>query len=280
MNVKDDRKTDASHDLHMNDRLGDLNLDDDHHDDLVDHRMNVKGDRNLDGNRVIRNYVRHDLMTDESLGVNLCHRMNDLLGDHLMVVSHVNRSCVRRDLKMGVNLYRRMNDQLDDHSMDDGLMTVVNLYRRMNVMDDPSLGVKMDVSRDLRRNDRLDDHSMEDDHRDVPVDHHMSGMGDRKTDVNLLNRSYAPRDLKMDGNSDVKNLHVRLMVYLNMNCDRMSHDHLRYDRQMMLHRDMNRKVGMNLDGKLTIHHDCRPKKDVRTHLNHASHLMMVCLKKI
>ena len=37
---------------------------------------------------------------------------------------------------------------------------------------------------------------------------------------------------------------------LNTNCDRMSHDHLRYDRQMMRHRDMNRTVGMNLDGKI------------------------------
>jgi hypothetical protein len=34
----------------------------------------------------------------------------------------------------------------------------------------------------------------------------------------------------------------------------MSHDHLRYDRQMMLHRDKNRKDGMNLDEKMKIHH--------------------------
>ena len=33
-------------------------------------------------------------------------------------------------------------------------------------------------------------------------------------------------------------------------CDRMSHVHLRYDRQMKRRRDMNRKVGMNLDGKI------------------------------
>jgi hypothetical protein len=104
----------------------------------------------------------------------------------------------------------------------------------------------------------------------------MNGTGDRKTDGSHVNRNYAPRDLKMDGNSDVKNLHVRLMVYLNKNCDRMSHDHLRYDRQMMLHRDMNRKVGMNLDGKLTIHRGCHPKMD---DLMKGDHLM-VCLMRI
>jgi hypothetical protein len=48
-----------------------------------------------------------------------------------------------------------------------------------------------------------------------------------------------------------------------------------------MHRhDTNRKDEMNLDGKMKIHHDCRPKKDDRTHLNRESHLMMVCLKKI
>ena len=44
------------------------------------------------------------------------------------------------------------------------------------------------------------------------------------------------------------------MVYLNTSCDRMSHDHLRYDRQMMRHRDKNRMDGKNLDGKMKIHH--------------------------
>jgi len=35
---------------------------------------------------------------------------------------------------------------------------------------------------------------------------------------------------------------------LNMSCDRMSHDHLLYDRQMMRHHDTNLMDGMNLDG--------------------------------
>jgi hypothetical protein len=141
----------------------------------------------------------------------------------------------------------------------------------------------LDVNLCLRMNDLLDDHSMDDDHRDALVGHRKNEMGDRndlKMVVNLLNRNCVRLDLKMGGNSDVKNLHVRLMVYLNMNCDRMSHDHLRCGHLKMRHHDMNRMDGMNLDGKMKIHHDCRPKKDVRTHLNHASHLMMVCLKKI
>ena len=46
----------------------------------------------------------------------------------------------------------------------------------------------------------------------------------------------------------------------------MSCDHLRYDRQMMRHRDKNWKDEMNLDGKMKIHH--------------VIHQMMVCLKKI
>jgi len=44
----------------------------------------------------------------------------------------------------------------------------------------------------------------------------------------------------------------------------------------MHHRDTNRKVGMNLDGKLTIHRGCHPKMD---DLMKGDHLM-VCLKKI
>jgi hypothetical protein len=67
---------------------------------------------------------------------------------------------------------------------------------------------------------------------------------------------------------------------LNTSCDRMSHDHLRCDRLKMRRRDTNRMDGMSQDGKMKIHHDCRPKKDVRMHLNRESHLMMVCLMKI
>jgi hypothetical protein len=69
------------------------------------------------------------------------------------------------------------------------------------------------------------------------------------------------------------------MVYLSMSCDRMSRDHLRYDRQMMRHRDTNRTDGMNLDGKMKIHHVNHPKMDDRTHLNRENHLMMVCRMK-
>jgi hypothetical protein len=39
---------------------------------------------------------------------------------------------------------------------------------------------------------------------------------------------------------------------LNTNCDRMSHDHLRCDHQMMRHRDTNRMDWMNLDGKIPV----------------------------
>ena len=67
---------------------------------------------------------------------------------------------------------------------------------------------------------------------------------------------------------------------LNMNCDRMSHDHLRCGHLKMRRHDMNRMDEMNLDEKMKIHHDCHPKKDDQTHLNHASHLMMVCRMKI
>ena len=56
----------------------------------------------------------------------------------------------------------------------------------------------------------------------------------------------------------------------------MSHDHLRYDRQMMRHRDTNRMNGMNLDGKMKIHRGCHPKMD---DLMKGDHLM-ACLMKI
>jgi hypothetical protein len=87
---------DVSRGLRRNDRLDDLNLDDDRHGQKMvlmtdvshGHRMNVTDDRN-----------------DRKTGVNLCHRMNDLLDD-------------RRDLnlvvKMDVSRGHRMNDLLDD----------------------------------------------------------------------------------------------------------------------------------------------------------------------
>jgi len=49
---------------------------------------------------------------------------------------------------------------------------------------------------------------------------------------------------------------------------------------MMLHRDTNRMDGMNLDGKMKIHHVIHRMKVYRMRLNRASHLMMVCRMKI
>jgi hypothetical protein len=42
------------------------------------------------------------------------------------------------------------------------------------------------------------------------------------------------------------------MDYLNMNCDRMSHDHLRCGHLKMRHRDTNRMAEMTLDGKILV----------------------------
>ena len=213
-------------------------------DRLVGHH-DRKMDGNLDGNRGLRmngTDDRNDLMTDANLAANLCHRMNDLLGG----------------LMTDVNLCHRMNDLLDDqnsdvmtdasrdHRMNDLMgdrMTDENRVNRSCVRRDPKMGVNLDVNRDLRMSDLLGD-------------------------PNLV--------VKMDAMSR----HVKSMVFPNRNCDRMSHDHLRYDRQTMRHRDTNRMDGMILDGTMKIHHDCRPKKDARTHLNRESHLMMVCLMKI
>ncbi len=87
----------------MNDLLGDQNSD-----VMTDvnlcHHMNGSDDLNLVASRVNRNCVRRDLMMVLKKDVNLCLRMNDLLGGHLMDVNHVNRSCVRRDLTMDANL--------------------------------------------------------------------------------------------------------------------------------------------------------------------------------
>jgi hypothetical protein len=170
------------------------------------------------------------------------------MDDLKMYANRVNRNCAPRDRKTDESsdgsLYLRMSDRLDDLNLADDRHDVL-VGRRMNVMDDLMKGVNhvnrncvrldqnlvvtMGASRDRRMNDLLDDHSMV---------------------VNRVNRNYAPRDLMMDGNLDAMSHHVRLMVYLNMNCDRMSHDHLRCDRQMMRHRDTSRMDGMNLDGKI------------------------------
>jgi len=75
------------------------------------------------------------------------------------------------------------------------------------------------------------------------------------------------------------------MVFQNMSCDRMSHDHLQYDRWMMRHRDTNLMDGKNPDVKMKIRRVNRrkmvgPKTDVRMRLHREIRLMTVCLKKI
>ena len=97
----------------------------------------------------------------------------------------------------------------------------------------------MDGNHDRHLSDLLGDHSMDDDRHDVLVGHRMNVMDDLNLDVNLLNRSYAPHDRRMDVNLDVKNLHVTSMDDLSMSCDRTSHDRLRYDHQMMHRHDKN-----------------------------------------
>jgi hypothetical protein len=231
--VRHDRKmgamTDVSHDHRRSDRLDDLSsyVTKSYRVDLtIDPLCYVTDDRN-------------DLMTDVNLDVNLCLRTSDQLDDH-------------HDRKMDENLdgnhdhhvsdllvYRNLDDDLHDLNlvasrvirncvrcdlMTDGNLDV-NHDHRMNVKDD----LNLDVNRGHRMNVRLDD---------------------RKTDENHVNRNYAPRDLKMDANLVVKNLHVKLMVYLCKNCDRMSHDHLRYDRRMMRRHDTNQMDVKNPDGKM------------------------------
>jgi hypothetical protein len=75
------------------------------------------------------------------------------------------------------------------------------------------------------------------------------------------------------------------MVFQNMSCDRMSRDHLQYDRRMMRHRDTNRMDAKNPDEKMKIRRVNHrkmvgPKTDDRMRLHRENHLMMFCLKKI
>ena len=287
----DDRKMDASRGLHMNDLLDDhhdrkmdgsldgnrdhrtndllvyRNLDGDHHGVLVDHHKNVTDDQN-------------DLMKDVNHGLRRSARLDDHLmdDDHrdVLVGRHMNAKDDRNDLKLGattdVNLYLRTNDRLDDQMT--GVNLGVSLCHRMNVTDDLNdlnLDGNLDVNRGLHRNDPLVDLNL-----DVKTGEnrglHMSDLlGDLKTDGNHVNRNYAPRDLKMDASLDVMNHHVKLMVFPNTNCDRMSHDHLRYDRQMMRHHDTSRMDEMILDGN-------HSKKDDPMHLRRVNRRMMVCPK--
>ena len=218
--LKLDVSSDENRDLRMNDQLDDQNLDDDHRDVPVGHRMNVMDDPN----------------------------------DLRMVVNHVNRNCVLLDLMKDGNLDvshdLRRNDRLDDLNLD--VTKVGNRDHRMNGMDDRNLDVMMDVSRGLHMYDLLDGHLKDGDRHDVLVGHRTNVMDDRNDlnlDVSRVNRNYAPRDLKMDVNSDAMSHRVKLTGDRSMSCDRMSHDHLRCDHLMMRHRDTNRVDVMNLDGK-------------------------------
>ena len=121
-------------------------------------------------------------------------------------------------------------NEMDDRN---DLKMVVNLLNRNCVRRDRKMDENSDVSHGLHMNDLLYDLNL---------------------DVNLLNRNYAPRDLKTDGNLGAMSRRVMLMDDPSKSCDRMSHDHLRCDHQMMRHRDMNRMDEMNLDGKMKIHH--------------------------
>jgi len=228
---KMDGNLDGNRDHHTNDLLVYRNLDDDHHGVLVDHHKNVTDDRNdlkMVVNHVSRNYVLPDQKMDAMTDGNLCHRMNDrLVGQNL-----------------GVNRDHHTNDLLGDHLMDDDHHDALVGHRK-NGMDDLKMDANLVVSRGLRMSDPLDD---------------------LMTDVNRVNRNYAPRDRKMGANLDAMNRRVKLMVYLSKSCDRMSHDHLRCDHQMMRHHDTNRMDGKNLDGKMKIHH--------------VNHPMMVCRMKI
>jgi hypothetical protein len=255
-----DVKTDVSLCLRMNDRLVDQSLD-----AMMDVsrglRMNdLLDDLTMDVSHVNRNYVPRDLSLDAMTDGSHDHRRSDLLDGHSMDddlmtdVSHVNRNYVRHDLKMDGN---HVNRSCVRHDLNLVLMTDVNLYLRTNdLLDDQMTGVNLGVSLCHRMNvtDDLNDLNL-DGNLDVNRGLHMSDLlGDLKTDGNHVNRNYAPRDLKMDASLDVMNHHVKLMVFPNTNCDRMSHDHLRYDRQMMRHHDTSRMDEMILDGKMKIHH--------------------------
>ena len=74
--------------------------------------MNVTDDQNLGGNRVIRNYVRHDQNLVVKMDVSRGLRMSDPLDDLMTDVNRVNRNYAPRDRKMGANL-----DAMNHHVM-------------------------------------------------------------------------------------------------------------------------------------------------------------------
>jgi hypothetical protein len=139
-----------------------------------------------------------------------------------------------------------MNDPLGDHSMGDDRRDVLAGHHKNGTDDrnDLKMGVNSDVNLCLRRSDLLDGPNLDDVRHgqklvlmmDVSRGHRMNDLLDDRRDLNLV--------AKMDAMSH----HVKLMVYLNTSCDRMSHDHLQCDHLMMHHRDTNRTDGMNLDG--------------------------------
>ena len=283
--------TGVNHDRHTSDRLDDHSMDD----GLMKggnlyRRMNVMDDRNdlmMVVNLLNRNCALRDLKTGASLGVNRGHRMSDRLDDQNdlkmggttdvsrvirmsdrlddqnLGVSRVIRNCVRRDLmtdgNLDVNRDHHMN-VMDDRN---DLMMVVNLVNRNYVRHDRKMGGNSDVNLCLRMSDLLDDHLKDDDRHDVLGDLHMNAMDDRKMDVSRANRNCVRRDQMTDVNLDAMSHRVKLTGDRSTSCDRMSHDHLRCDHLMMLHRDTNRMGVKNLD----VNHPKKddPKKDARMH---------------
>jgi hypothetical protein len=257
-NVMDDQNLDVNH-VSRNYVRRDLSLDamtDGSHDHR---RSDLLDDRNLD-----------DDLHDPNLVVSLCHRMNDPLVYRKTDVNLLNRNCAPRDLKMDENLDvsrdRHTNDLLVDPNLVDDLHDVLDDLRK-NGMGDLKMDGTADVSLCLRMNG-TDDLKTDENHvsrncvrrdlmmvvtMDVSRGLRMNVTDDLNLDANHVNRNCAPHDPKMDANLDAMSHHVMLMVYLSKSCDPMSHDHLRYDRQMMHHRDTNRMDEMNLDEKMKIH---------------------------
>jgi hypothetical protein len=153
----------------------------------------------------------------------------NVMDDLKMYVNRVNRNYALRDRKMDVNLD-------------------ANRVNRNYALRDRKTDENSDGSLYLRMSDRLDDLNLADDRHDVLVGRRMNVMDDRN-DLKMVLKKCHRVDLPIDPECYAMNRHVMLTVYLSKSCDRMSHDHLRCDRQMMRHRDTNRMDGMNLDVK-------------------------------
>jgi hypothetical protein len=125
----------------------------------------------------------------------------------------------------------------------------------MNAMDDRN-DLKMDGNSDVRlchrMYDLLGDRSLGASRVNRRTGVHLNAqlVYEHRVDLTIDPECFVRHDPKLGENLDVKNLHVRLKVYLNMNCDRMSRDHLRCGHLKMHHRDTNRTDVMNLVGKL------------------------------